>query len=148
MAELAGRLVEALEGLLGVPAPLRVQVWDGSVAGPPGAPTVVLRNRRALRRLLWRPSELGLARAYVAGDLEVAPGSDLYEVLRGVAHFTELPEIRLLRFGPGDVLGARGRRALGALLRAGALGPEPAPPAEPEQADLRQLGEVRDAAQH
>ncbi|MFC5665796.1 class I SAM-dependent methyltransferase [Kitasatospora misakiensis] len=130
MAELARRLVEALDGLLGVPVPVRVQAWDGSVAGPPGAPTLVLRNRRALRRLLWRPSELGLARAYVAGDLDVAPGGDLYEVLRAVAHFTELPEIRRLRLGPGDVLGAGGRRAVGALLRAGALGPEPAPPPE------------------
>ncbi|MEK2487970.1 cyclopropane-fatty-acyl-phospholipid synthase family protein [Kitasatospora purpeofusca] len=130
MAELARRLVEALDGLLGVTVPLRLQTWDGSAAGPPGAPTLVLRNRRALRRLLWRPNELGLARAYVAGDLDVAPGSDLYEVLRAVAHVAELPEVRRQRFGPGDVLGARGRRAAGALLRAGAFGPEPAPPAE------------------
>ena len=76
MAKLAGQLVEALDGLLGIPVPLRVQAWDGSVAGPPGAPTVVLRNRRGLRRLLWQPDELGLARAYVAGDLELAPGTD------------------------------------------------------------------------
>ncbi|MFI9327606.1 class I SAM-dependent methyltransferase [Kitasatospora sp. NPDC052868] len=130
MAQLARQLVEALEGLLGVQVPLRVQAWDGSTAGPPGAPTVVLRNRRALRRMLWQPGELGLARAYVSGDLEVAPGSDLYEVLTAVAHFAELPEIRLLELGPSDVLGARGRRVVGALLRAGALGPQPAPPAE------------------
>ncbi|AUY50741.1 cyclopropane-fatty-acyl-phospholipid synthase family protein [Streptomyces sp. CB01881] len=130
MAQLARQLVEALEGLLGVPVPLRVQVWDGSTAGPPGAPTVVLRNRRALRRLLWQPGELGLARAYVAGDLEVAPGTDLYEVLTAVAHFSERPEIRLLRLGPGDVLGPKGRAGLRALLRAGALGPQPIPPPE------------------
>ncbi|MFD9594290.1 class I SAM-dependent methyltransferase [Kitasatospora sp. NPDC059973] len=130
MAQLARQLVEALEGLLGVPVPLRVQVWDGSAAGPPGAPTVVLRNRRALRRLLWQPGELGLARAYVSGDLELAPGADLYEVLTVVAHLAERPEIRQLALGPGDVVGPRGRRALGALLRAGALGPQPAPPPE------------------
>ena len=31
-------------------------------SGRPAAPVVVLRNRRALRRLLWSPGELGLAR--------------------------------------------------------------------------------------
>ncbi|MFF9667484.1 class I SAM-dependent methyltransferase, partial [Streptomyces althioticus] len=130
MAKLAGQLVEALDGLLGIPVPLRVQAWDGSVAGPPGAPTVVLRNRRGLRRLLWQPDELGLARAYVAGDLELAPGTDLYETLSAVARFAELPEIRTMALGPRDVLGAKGRRVLAVALRAGALGPEPTPPPE------------------
>ncbi|MFJ6617565.1 class I SAM-dependent methyltransferase [Kitasatospora sp. NPDC091335] len=130
MAKLAGQLVEALDGLLGVPVPLRVQAWDGSVAGPPGGPTVILRNRRALRRLIWQPDELGLARAYVSGDLELAPGTDLYETLSAVARFAELPEIRTLALGPRDVLGARGRRALAAVLRAGAVGLEPEPPRE------------------
>ncbi|MFJ9693005.1 class I SAM-dependent methyltransferase [Kitasatospora sp. NPDC101183] len=130
MAKLAGQLVEALEGLLKVPVPLRVQAWDGSVAGPPGAPTVALRNRRALRRLLWQPGELGLARAYVAGDLDTAPGTDLYEVLSVVGRFSERPEIRNLGLGPRELLGPAGRRAFGAALRAGALGPEPVPPPE------------------
>ncbi|MFJ2779054.1 class I SAM-dependent methyltransferase [Kitasatospora sp. NPDC087315] len=134
MAQLASQLVEALEGLLGIPVPLRVQAWDGSVAGPPGAPTVVLRGRRALRRLLWQPGELGLARAYVSGDLELAPGADLYEVLAAVALFAERPEIRRLRLGPADVLGPKGRRVLAALLRAGALGPRPVPPPEEARA--------------
>ncbi|MGW4898719.1 class I SAM-dependent methyltransferase [Kitasatospora sp. NPDC004240] len=127
---LARELVGALEGLLGVPLPLRVRIWSGGVAGPPGAPTLVLRNRRALRRLLWQPNELGLARAYVSGDLDLAPGTDLYEVLTAVAHFAESPDIRQLRLGPADALGPRGRRALAALLRTGAVGPQPAPPPE------------------
>ena len=46
---------------------------------------VVLRNRRALRRLLWRPDELGLARAYVTGDLDVE--GDLDDGLRRVWAF-------------------------------------------------------------
>ncbi|MEV0533014.1 cyclopropane-fatty-acyl-phospholipid synthase family protein [Kitasatospora sp. NPDC050463] len=151
MAQLARQLVEALEGLLGVPVPLRVQVWDGSAAGPPGAPTVVLRNRRALRRLLWQPGELGLARAYVSGDLELAPGTDLYEVLTVVAHLAEHPEVRGLALGPADVVGPRGRRALGALLRAGALGPQPAPPPEEARAvrgRLHSRGRDRAAISH
>ncbi|WP_327679071.1 cyclopropane-fatty-acyl-phospholipid synthase family protein [Kitasatospora sp. NBC_00458] len=146
MAELARRLVGALDGLLGVPVPLRIQAWDGSVAGPPGAPTLVLRNRRALRRLLWQPGELGLARAYVSGDLDVAPGTDLYDVLRAVAHFVERPEIRGLRFGAADVLGVRGRRVAGALLRAGALGPQPVPPPEEARPDGRLHSRSRDRA--
>src|SRR6266851_3675530 len=51
--------------------PLRLRAWDGSEVGPPAQPTVILRDRRALRRLLWQPCELGLARAYVAGELDV-----------------------------------------------------------------------------
>ncbi|MFI6153654.1 class I SAM-dependent methyltransferase [Kitasatospora sp. NPDC051170] len=147
MAKLAGQLVEALEGLLGVPVPLRVQAWDGSVAGPPGAPTVALRNRKALRRLLWQPGELGLARAYVAGDLDVAPGSDLYEVLSVVGRFSERPEIRTLHLGPRRLLGPEARRALGVALRAGALGPEPAlPPEEVGHARGRLHSRGRDRA--
>ncbi|MEU3251362.1 cyclopropane-fatty-acyl-phospholipid synthase family protein [Streptomyces sp. NPDC006997] len=76
MADAASRLKGLLEQMLGVPLPVRVRAWDGSQAGPPGAPLLVVRNRRALRRLLWRPGELGLARAWVAGDLDIE--GDLY----------------------------------------------------------------------
>ena len=53
--------------------PLRLRAWDGTEAGPADAPVVVFRSRRALRRMLWSPGQLGLSRAYVAGDIE-APG--------------------------------------------------------------------------
>ena len=65
------RLKNLVEQLLGVPLPVRIRAWDGSQAGPPDAPALVVRNRRAVRRLLWKPGELGLARAWVAGDLEI-----------------------------------------------------------------------------
>jgi cyclopropane-fatty-acyl-phospholipid synthase len=65
---------------VGVDLPVRVRAWDSSEAGPPGPPTVVLRSPLALRRALWRPGELGLARAYVSGDLDVE--GDLTEGLR------------------------------------------------------------------
>ncbi len=55
----------------GIDLPVRVRAWDGSEAGPPGGPVAVVRSPRALRRVLWRPGELGLARAYVSGDLDV-----------------------------------------------------------------------------
>ena len=79
MADAAPRLHMLFEQLLGVPLPVRVRAWDGSQAGPPDAPTLVVRNRRALRRLLFKPGELGLARAWVAGDLEIE--GDLYTAL-------------------------------------------------------------------
>ncbi|WP_405820870.1 cyclopropane-fatty-acyl-phospholipid synthase family protein [Streptomyces sp. NBC_01390] len=75
----ASRLQRFAEQLLGVPLPMRIRAWDGSQAGPPGAPTLVVRNRRALRRLLWKPGELGLARAWVAGDLGIE--GDFYAAL-------------------------------------------------------------------
>lgn len=79
MADVAPRLHALVEQLLGAPFPVRVRAWDGSQAGPPDAPTLVVRNRRALRRLLFKPGELGLARAWVAGDLGIQ--GDLYTAL-------------------------------------------------------------------
>jgi cyclopropane-fatty-acyl-phospholipid synthase len=83
MADAALRLKSLVEQLIGVPLPVRIRAWDGSQAGPPGAPTLVVRNRRAVRRLLWKPGELGLARAWVAGDLDIE--GDLYAALAQIA---------------------------------------------------------------
>ncbi len=75
--------------------PVRLRAWDGSEAGPPGPPgpagppehpgpagppVAVIRSPQALRRLLWRPGELGLARAYISGELDLE--GDLTEGLR------------------------------------------------------------------
>ncbi|WP_405645011.1 class I SAM-dependent methyltransferase [Streptomyces sp. NBC_00019] len=79
MSYAALRLKNLLEQLLGVPLPVRIRAWDGSQAGPPGAPVLIVRNRRAVRRLLFKPGELGLARAWVAGDLDI--DGDLYTAL-------------------------------------------------------------------
>ncbi|QLJ00022.1 class I SAM-dependent methyltransferase [Streptomyces sp. NEAU-sy36] len=83
MADAASRLNSLAEQLLGAPLPVRLRAWDGSQAGPPGAPTLVVRNRRALRRILFKPGELGLARAWVAGDLDIE--GDLYTALDSMA---------------------------------------------------------------
>ncbi|HET6635953.1 MAG TPA: cyclopropane-fatty-acyl-phospholipid synthase family protein, partial [Streptomyces sp.] len=79
MVDAASRLHTLAGKMLGAPLPIRIRAWDGSEAGPPDAPVLVVRHRRALRRILWRPSELGLARAWVAGELDV--DGDLYGVL-------------------------------------------------------------------
>ncbi|MFG2620600.1 class I SAM-dependent methyltransferase [Streptomyces sp. NPDC048507] len=83
MTDAAPRLAALAETLLGAPLPVRIRAWDGSEAGPADGPTLVLNHRRALRRILWKPGELGLARAWVAGDLTV--DGDLFEVLHRVA---------------------------------------------------------------
>ncbi|MFJ3589692.1 cyclopropane-fatty-acyl-phospholipid synthase family protein [Streptomyces sp. NBC_01259] len=83
MADAALRLTALAQELLGEPLPVRIRAWDGSESGPPEAPALVFRSRRALRRLLWKPGELGLARAWVAGELDIE--GDLYEALDLVA---------------------------------------------------------------
>ncbi|MGW3203080.1 class I SAM-dependent methyltransferase [Streptomyces sp. NPDC001135] len=83
MADAASRLWSLAEQLLGAPLPVRLRAWDGSQAGPPGAPALVVRNRRALRRMLFKPGELGLARAWVSGDLGIE--GDLYTALDAMA---------------------------------------------------------------
>ena len=44
---------------------------------------LVVRNRRAVRRVLFKPGELGLARGWVAGDIEI--DGDLYQALELLA---------------------------------------------------------------
>src|SRR5690242_21836617 len=78
----AARLAEVVAPLFGGTLPVRLKAWDGSVAGPTDAPTVVLRDPAALRRLVRHPGELGLAQAYVTGELDVE--GDLLDGFRRV----------------------------------------------------------------
>ncbi|NYJ02236.1 cyclopropane-fatty-acyl-phospholipid synthase [Nocardioides thalensis] len=118
----AARLARTVEPFVGGELPVRLQAWDGSEAGPPDAPLVVLRSPSALRRLLRHPGELGAAQAYVTGDLDV-PG-DLDEAL---THAFAVARDRGLGGGRPPL------RAMAAALRTaaglGALGRPPAPPA-------------------
>jgi len=114
----AARLAPLLASLLGADLPYRLRAWDGSETGPADAPaTLVLRSRQALRTLLWQPDELGLARAYVAGDLDIEgdiyaalDSPDLIEKVSGNDGLTLRPvaKLRALRTLAG--LGAIGRR--------------------------------------
>jgi cyclopropane-fatty-acyl-phospholipid synthase len=121
----ADRIAAALGAVLGTERlPVRLRAWDGSEAGPPEAPVVVVRSPRALRRLVWAPGELGLGRAYVAGELDVE--GDLF------ATFTALSSAgRLADPSAGPRLPARKRPALlRSVLGLGALGPPLPPPPE------------------
>jgi cyclopropane-fatty-acyl-phospholipid synthase len=108
-----------LENLLQAPIPIRLRAWDGSEAGPADTPTLVIRHRRALRRLMWQPNELGLARAYVAGEIDVE--GDLY---------TALDRLAALIWRTPDLQGLPVRAVAGDLLRLGIVGTQPKPPPE------------------
>ncbi|MCU1667836.1 MAG: class SAM-dependent methyltransferase [Blastococcus sp.] len=124
-ATVAQRVAEAVGTVLGVTEmPIRIRAWDGSEAGPADAPLVVVRSRRALRRLVWAPGELGLGRAYVSGDLDVE--GDIYAAFSAVSSVG--------RLAADDGSPAFSLRERLALIRTaaglGVLGPNPTPPAE------------------
>jgi cyclopropane-fatty-acyl-phospholipid synthase len=126
----AHRLAELLERLTGARPPLRIRAWDGSETGPPDTPVLVVRDRAALRRMLYAPGELGLARAYVAGEIELDGGGDIYAGLEAV--------LGLLRGHGGLTERIAPKQALGAvrdLADLGVFGPAPKPP--PEEIRLR-----------
>ncbi|WP_460302346.1 class I SAM-dependent methyltransferase [Actinocorallia aurea] len=119
----AGRLEPLLVRLLGPEPPVRVRAWDGSETGPRDAPAFVIRDRRALRRLLWKPGEVGLVRAFVAGELDIE--GDVYAALGALQ--------RVLRRGDEPIaLSADDKREIvRTAVMLGAVGPEPkAPPEE------------------
>ena len=65
-------LAALVDDVLGGGLPIAVEAYDGSRSGPVDAPaTIVIRSPDALRRIVTAPGELGLARAYVSGDLEL-----------------------------------------------------------------------------
>ena len=48
-------LAALVEPLFGGALPIRIRAWDGSEVGPADAPAVLIRSRKALRRLVWSP---------------------------------------------------------------------------------------------
>jgi cyclopropane-fatty-acyl-phospholipid synthase len=80
MATVAEVIEPLAASLLGADLPLAIECWDGSVAGDPDSrDRLVFRSPVALRRLLWAPRELGLSRAYVAGEIDIE--GDIFSIL-------------------------------------------------------------------
>jgi cyclopropane-fatty-acyl-phospholipid synthase len=123
---IAAALTPLFDFLLGADTPLRVEFWDGSAFGVDSGALATARfsDPEALRRVLYRPNDLGFGRAYVTGGLTVE--GDTFEALRQVS-----------RAAPADwkipprVLTS----TLAAVARLGVLG-RPLPP-PPEEARLR-----------
>ncbi|MEY2570873.1 MAG: cyclopropane-fatty-acyl-phospholipid synthase [Acidimicrobiaceae bacterium] len=117
----AALLEPVVRALLGDAVPLRFDLWDGSAFGPESAAgSLRITSPDAIRRIVWAPSELGLARAYVAGELDF--DGDIYAVLTALRDNAR----RGGRVGAGampPILNAA--RGLGALRR-----PPPAPAEE------------------
>ncbi len=75
---------EVISRLMPDGVPFLFTAYDGSTAGPPESPIALhLRNERGLSYLLTAPGDLGMARAYVAGDLviEGAHPGDPYDAM-------------------------------------------------------------------
>lgn len=130
----AAALTPLLRQLLGSQPPVRVRFWDGSTHGQADAATTIeVRSPAALRRMVRSPGELGLGRAYVAGELDVT--GDIYKVLA-------LREVR-----PNLSFGLRERIvALTGAARAGALFGRTTPVAEEARLRGRRHSRTRDAA--
>ncbi|MET0703030.1 MAG: class I SAM-dependent methyltransferase, partial [Mycobacterium sp.] len=138
VAELVAPLVRAA---VGPDAPLEIKGWDGSRTGTLNAQWALkFNNRRGLRRLLWAPNELGFARAYVSGDIEIEG-----DLLAGMEVLEQMSDPTR---GPGVRVDAETRKTLvKAALRLGIVGPPPKPPAEEAKlARGRRHNKLRDAA--
>lgn len=108
---------QTLARVVGPTAPLAFQAFDGSTAGPADAPVrVTIRSERALRHIVTAPGELGLARAYVSGEVDLE--GEVYTALAAVT---------------GDKVGALSWRDRAEVIRdlgLGTLRPLPPPPQE------------------
>ena len=126
-------LARLVDEVLGGDIPLAVQAYDGSRAGPEDADTtLVVRSPDALHRILAAPGELGMARAYVAGDLDLDGDIWALLALRDRMEHVRLPPRALLRLV--DELG--GWRSVRRL----------APPKEEARLRGRRHSKARDAA--
>jgi cyclopropane-fatty-acyl-phospholipid synthase len=135
MPTVAETLSPLVEHLCGGPLPIGIRCWDGSKLGPAAdattegaGTTLVITSPNALRRILWQPNELGVSRAYVAGELEIE--GDIWPLLR-------LPALLSHANRPSgwEARLEGGRRLYAAARALGALGRPPEPP--PEEARLR-----------
>jgi cyclopropane-fatty-acyl-phospholipid synthase len=138
-SDIAHTLFGVLGHVLGQPPALSIAAWDGSRAGPPSSnTTVTIKTPIALRRLLWQPNELGLARAYIAGDLDV--DGDLIGALEQTFS-SSAPADSVPKIGVRERLGV-----LKAAAKIGAIGRPPKPPSGEVKLHGRLHSRSRDAA--
>jgi cyclopropane-fatty-acyl-phospholipid synthase len=94
-------LADIFERVAGPDSPVEFRAYDGSTAGPGSSPVrITVRTPKAVSYLAQAPGGLGLARAYVSGDLDVE--GDMYAALARLAGAQRLDfdlgeRLRLLR---------------------------------------------------
>ena len=98
---------------------------------------LVIRSRRALRRLLWAPGELGLARAYVTGDIDVE--GDLADGFRRAWQLARQRPTTAIELSAGAKV-----KAAVAAAKLGAIGLPPTPPASEARLRGRLHSRLRD----
>lgn len=73
---------QRLEQVLGT-APIEIEFWDGSTLGrPDGVGRIRVNSIDAIKRVVWSPDQLGLARAFIVGDIDAI--GPVAEILRSV----------------------------------------------------------------
>ncbi|MDN5790287.1 MAG: class I SAM-dependent methyltransferase [Micrococcales bacterium] len=135
----AEKLEPVVATALGTDLPVRIDCWDGSSLGPPDAKFALrFTTRRALRRIMWAPNELGFARAYVSGDIEI--DGDLMGAMSTLNEFADPDR------GPGVNIGKDTTVAIArAAIGLGTLGLPPRRPAEEARLGGRLHSRRRDA---
>ena len=125
---------------LGGEAPVKIHAWDGSVVDSERASAELFVNSpRALRRILWAPNELGVARAYVSGDITI--DGDL------LAALADLERVASPEAGPSVGVDAATKRAVvSAVIKLRAIGLPPKPPEQEARFAGRRHSRRRDAA--
>ncbi|WP_158849874.1 SAM-dependent methyltransferase [Saccharothrix deserti] len=119
------RLAEVFQRAVGGDASVRFSAYDGSQAGPADASVgIEVRTPEALSYLASAPGELGLARAYVTGHLEII--GDVYGAL---THLSEMSLREVPWSERVELLATLGRTRLGTKV--------PVPPQERRLRGLR-----------
>ncbi|MEJ7630529.1 MAG: cyclopropane-fatty-acyl-phospholipid synthase family protein [Nocardioidaceae bacterium] len=94
------KIAEIIELMVEDSPPMRFEAYDGSGFGPTDAAyTLRLKTERGLRYVATAPGDLGLGRAYVAGDLDVdgAHPGDPYDAFKALGSW------RLRRPSPTEI---------------------------------------------
>ena len=131
----SARLSRVLDRLFPDGSPIRFEMWDQSAFGPDSSVgTLSFRSPNAVRRLIWSPNDLGLARAYITGEIDVE--GDLFETLKALQR-----AITKRQVVPQTLWSA-----MVAALRLGAIGSPPKAPAEEVRLSGWRHSKARDAA--
>jgi cyclopropane-fatty-acyl-phospholipid synthase len=117
----SGSLAAAVDDHLRDRGSLALLLPDGTALGPDDARArLIVRSPDALRRIVTAPGELGFARAYVAGEIDL--DGDIYAALPALLELPAARELAPLWLTAARTVGVRGLRPL---------------PPPPEEARLR-----------